>query len=202
MLSRNITNSRHSPPFKFELSVWFLLALGLLMFASDGLAVWALYAAAVHEAAHLIVIYACGYGIGRVSLNAGGARISLRGEPSRRALFFIVLSGCAGNIAAAAAVKLMGGQSLRAYIFIGANILLCALNILPHSSLDGGKLLRLMLAESAKSDKIIFISDTVCVFLLTACGVLIFLLGGKNPTALLLGLCLVAKLPVFEQKKH
>ena len=180
----------------------FLLSLGLLMFVTGGLAVWAVFAALAHEAAHLLAIYACGFGLRRVSFHGGGVRMELNAEPPRAKAALILVSGCFGNLLAAGAVKAFGGASLRAYIFFGANLLLCALNALPHSSLDGGKLLRLVLGERPNADKTAFICDVAVTFLLTAAGILIFLKCGRNPTALLLGFCLVAKLPIFGKKSY
>lgn len=180
----------------------FLLSLGLLMFVSGGLAVWAVLAALAHEAAHLLAIYACGFRVRRVSFHGGGARMELNAEPPTAKSALILASGCFGNLLAAGAVKAFGGASLRAYIFFGANLLLCALNSLPHSSLDGGKLLRLALGERPNAEKIAFACDVTVTFLLTAAGACVFLFCGKNPTALLLGLCLVAKLPVFGKKSY
>lgn len=180
----------------------FLLSLGLLMFVSGGLAVWAVFAALAHEAAHLLAIYACGFRVRRVSLHGGGVRMELNAEPLRAKAALILASGCFGNLLAACAVKAFGGASLRAYIFFGANLLLCALNALPHSALDGGKLLRLALGERPRAERIAFVCDVAVTFLLTAAGALVFLKCGRNPTALLLGLCLVAKLPVFGKKSY
>lgn len=201
-MSPSITNSRRSPALRFDVSVLFLLALGLLMFASGGLAVWALPAALAHEAAHLAAIYACGMRVRRVSFHGGGVRMELNAEPPKAKATVILASGCFGNLLAAGAVKAFAGASLRAYIFFGANLLLCALNALPHSSLDGGKLLRLALGESPGAERITLCADVAVTFLLTAAGAFVFLNCGKNPTALLLGLCLVAKLPVFGKKSY
>ena len=172
------------------------------MFVSGGLAVWAVLAALAHEAAHLLAIYACGFRLRRVSLHGGGARMELNAEPPKAKAALILVSGCFGNLLAAGAVKAFGGASLRAYIFFGASLLLCVLNALPHSSLDGGKLLRLALGDGRKAAKTAFVCDVAVTFLLTAAGALIFLKCGKNPTALLLGLTLIAKLPIFGKKSY
>lgn len=208
-MSRSITNSprsgragRLAPPVRFDMSVPFLLSLGLLMFVSGGLALWAVFAAAAHEAAHLLAIYACGFRVRRVSLHGGGARISLDRDPPPAKAALMLAAGCFGNLLAAGAVKAIGGASLRAYIFFGANLILCALNALPHSALDGGKLLRLALGGRPNAEKVAFVCDVAVTFLLTAAGACVFLFCGKNPTALLLGLCLVAKLPVFGKKTY
>ncbi|MBO4935066.1 MAG: hypothetical protein J5441_07890 [Clostridia bacterium] len=200
-MSASITSSRRSA-LRFDVGVPFLLSLGALMFVSGGLAVWAALAALTHEAAHLLAIYACGFRVRRVSLHGGGVRMELNSEPPKGKAALILASGCFGNLLAAGAVKAFGGASLRAYIFFGANLLLCLLNILPHSSLDGGKLLRLALGERGSAAKVAFCADVAVTFLLTAAGAMIFLKCGKNPTALLLGLCLVAKLPVFGKKSY
>ena len=198
----NTTNLRHKETHSFNISVWFLLSLGILMFKSGGLAVYAVCGALIHELGHLLAIFASGCSLKYASFNLGGIRMGLKETPSRKRLLLILLSGCAANIFAVVAFKIFGGDSLRGFIFVGGNLVLCALNLLPHSSLDGGKLLRLALSSSANCEKIVFASDVAVVFILTLLGGLVFMLGGKNPTALLLALCLVAKLPIFGKKKH
>ena len=208
-MSASTTSSRRSRNraacgsrgLRFDVGVPFLLSLGMLMFVSGGLAVWAVFAALAHEAAHLLAIYACGFRVRRVSLHGGGVRMELNAEPPKAKAALILAAGCFGNLLAAGAVKAFGAASLRGYIFYGASLLLCALNALPHSSLDGGKLLRLALGDGRKAAGISIVCDVAVTFLLTAAGALVFLKCGKNPTALLLGLCLVAKLPVFRARK-
>lgn len=184
------------------MSVPFLIVLGLLMFVSGGLAVWAVFAAAAHEAAHLLAVYACGFRVRRFSFHGAGARMELDRDPPPAKAALMLAAGCFGNLLAAGAVKAFGGASLRAWIFFGANLLLCALNALPHSALDGGKLLRLAIGERTSAAKTAFICDVAVTFLLTAAGAYIFLRFGKNPTALLLGLCLVSKLPLPRKKSY
>ena len=200
--SRGRTKSPRSPELRFDLGVAFLLSLGLLAFISGGLAVWAVFAAVVHEAAHLLAIYACGFRLRRMSLHAGGVRMELNAEPPKAKAALIFAAGCFGNLLAAGAVKAFGGASLRSYIFFGANLILCVLNALPHSALDGGKLLRLALGERPNSERISFVCDVAVTFLLTAAGAYVFFAFGKNPTALLLGLCLVSKLLTFRKNSY
>ncbi|MBR5769017.1 MAG: hypothetical protein IKX98_02805 [Clostridia bacterium] len=201
-MSANITSSRRSQGLRFDVGVAFLISIGVLAFISGGLAVWAVFAAAAHEAAHLLAIYACGLRLRRVSLHAGGVRMELNAEPPKTKAALILAAGCFGNLLAAGAVKAFGGASLRAYIFFGANLILCALNALPHSALDGGKLLRLALGERPNAERISFVCDVAVTFLLTAAGAYIFFTFGKNPTALLLGLCLVSKLLTFRKNTY
>lgn len=201
-MSVNTMPLRADEAIGFNVSVWFLLSLGLLMFKSGGLAVYAVLGALIHEIGHIIIIFAVGAGLKYVSFDLSGFRLGLRGTPPRGKLMLILLSGCAANLLAVAGFRAFGGgNSVRAFLFTGGNLLLCVLNLLPHSSLDGGKVLRLILGDRKNSEKLLFAADVATLFILILLGGVIFMRGGKNPTALLLALCLVAKLPVFGKKR-
>ena len=202
-MSANTTNLLRREVGGFNISIWFLFSLGLLMFRSGGLAVYAVCGALIHELGHLIAIFALGCGLKYISFNLGGIKIGLKETPSTGKLLIILISGCAANLFAAAAFRFFGGgDSLRGFIFIGGNLVLCLLNLLPHSSLDGGKLLYLAVSKKRNCEKISFAADITVLFILTLAGGLIFMIGGRNPTALLLAVCLLAKLPIFGKKKH
>ena len=95
--------SRASESVGFNISIWFLLSLGLLMFKSGGLAIYAVLGALIHEVGHIIVIFAVGAGLKYISFDPSGFRLGLRNSPTRGRLMLILVSGCAANLLAVAA---------------------------------------------------------------------------------------------------
>jgi len=139
-----------SPPCKVQftggfllLAAWFVLANGWAPLAT------VLGAAAVHELGHWIALRRLGAAVTgfRVSvlgavLETDSGRLSYGGELAA------VLAGPAANLLAALALtaldrgRLPGGGCW--FAFIGANLVLCAFNLLPIRPLDGGRALYLL----------------------------------------------------------
>lgn len=132
------------PPCKITggfwvLAVWFTLANGWEPLAT------VLAAAFVHEMGHWLVLRLLGAEVTGFRVSALGAvletdsrRLSYGGELAA------VLAGPAGNLLAAVALAAFGKGRWSAGI--GANLLLCAFNLLPIRPLDGGQALYLLAA--------------------------------------------------------
>lgn len=133
-----------SPPCRVHVSggfavlaAWFVLANGWEPLAT------VLGAAAVHELGHWAVLRALGAEVAGFRLSVLGAvletdsgRLSYGGELAA------VLAGPGANFLAALALTALGGGRWTA--LIGANLVLCAFNLLPIRPLDGGRALYLL----------------------------------------------------------
>lgn len=124
------------------LTVWFVLANGWEPLAT------VLGAAAVHELGHWAVLRALGAEVTGFRLNVLGAvletdsrRLSYGGELAA------VLAGPAGNLLAALVLTALGKGRWPAAV--GANLVLCAFNLLPVRPLDGGRALYLLASWTA-----------------------------------------------------
>lgn len=121
------------------LAGWFVLANGWRPLVT------VLTAAAVHELGHWLVLRRMGTRVSGFRLSALGAvletdsaQLSYGGELAA------VLAGPEANLLAAAALAALGEDRWSAGI--GANLLLCAFNLLPICPLDGGRALYLLAA--------------------------------------------------------
>lgn len=121
------------------LAVWFVLANGWEPLVT------VLGAAAAHELGHWAVLRALGAEVTDLRLSALGAvletdsgRLSYGGELAA------VLAGPAANLLAALVLTALGGGRWPAAV--GANLVLCAFNLLPIRPLDGGRALYLLLS--------------------------------------------------------
>ena len=128
---------------RIEIGGGFLLLLALLLLTEEQLTGPFLMACAVHEAGHLLMLYALGGRAERIRCTAGGAEISVAPVPciSYPAEALSVLSGpLAGLILALAAAR------LGFYVTAGVSLVLTVFNLLPLRRQDGGRLLYLLLA--------------------------------------------------------
>ena len=133
-----------SPPCKVRVSggfvllaVWFVLANGWEPLAT------VLGAAAVHEWGHWVVLRLLGAEVTGFRLSALGAVLETdSGRLSYGRELAAVLAGPAGNLLAALA--LTAAARGRWPAAVGANLVLCAFNLLPIRPLDGGRALYLL----------------------------------------------------------
>ena len=120
-----------SPGF-FLLILWFAQANGWQMMAT------VLSAAAVHELGHWLMLRCVGgnvrglhIGLFGAVLETDSAALSYAGE------LLAILAGPAANVFCALAA--VGWQGEAQSVWIGANLVLCAFNLLPIRPLDGGR---------------------------------------------------------------
>lgn len=129
-----------SPGF-YALLVWFAAVNGLRPLLT------VLSAALVHECGHWLTLRRFGARVREVRLNACGA--ALESDCSRLSYgreLLCVLAGPGANLLAAALCRATGNPWPA---FAGANLILCAFNLLPVRPLDGGRALELLLAWAA-----------------------------------------------------
>ena len=137
------------PPYNIRVSggfvllaIWFVLANGWEPLAT------VLGAAAVHELGHWAVLRMLGAEVTGFRLGVLGAVLE---TDSRRLPYggelAAVLAGPAGNLLAAFLLTVLGKGRWSAAV--GANLVLCAFNLLPIRPLDGGRALYLLSAWAA-----------------------------------------------------
>lgn len=129
---------RVSPGFCL-LTAWFALDNGWRLLGT------VLGAAAVHELGHCLALGLLGTPVTGLRVGIFGAELTA----DRRGLSYpgelaAVLAGPGANLLCAAALTLLGGT--RWAVFTGANLVLCAFNLLPVRPLDGGRALYLLTA--------------------------------------------------------
>ena len=129
-----------SPGFLL-LAAWFTLANGWRTLLT------VLAAAAVHELGHCLVLRALGARISGLRIDLLGAELTAdRSALSYGGELASVLAGPAANLLCALALTLLGGGG---HFAAGAELVLCAVNLLPVRPLDGGQALYLLVSWRA-----------------------------------------------------
>lgn len=124
------------------LTVWFVLANGWEPLVT------VLGAAALHELGHWIALCMLGAKAAALRLSVLGAAMEVdSGRLSYGGELAAVLAGPAANLLAALVLTALGGGRWPAAV--GANLVLCAFNLLPVRPLDGGRALYLLVSWAA-----------------------------------------------------
>ncbi len=139
-------------------------------------------AALIHELGHLAAAVACGVRITGMRLDLFGARLELPGLLSYRQELFVALGGPAANLLTAAvlfrawtacgcpvcgASPSLSGWALVLGVLLPASLGLCAVNLLPVASLDGGRILSCLLSLTLGADVARRVLRLLSLFLLT-----------------------------------
>ena len=124
-------------------------------------------AALIHELGHLAAAVACGVRIAGMRLDLFGARLELPGLLSYRQELLVALGGPAANLLTAAvlfrawitcgcpvcgASPSLSGWALVLGVLLPASLGLCAVNLLPVATLDGGRILSCLLSLTLGAD--------------------------------------------------
>lgn len=139
-------------------------------------------AAAVHELGHCLAlglmnvpVTGLNVGVFGAELEADRSRLSYSGELAA------VLAGPGANLLCAALLTALCGT--RCAVFTGANLVLCAFNLLPVRPLDGGRALYLMTAWAAgpaAGDRVVrWIGGTAALLLAALLGWVMLRTGGS-----------------------
>ena len=124
------------------LTAWFVLANGWEPLVT------VLGAAAFHELGHWTVLHLLGAKAAALRLSVLGAAMEVdSGRLSYGGELAVVLAGPAANLLAALVLTALGGERWPAAV--GANLVLCAFNLLPVRPLDGGRALYLLVSWAA-----------------------------------------------------
>lgn len=182
---------------RVEISGGALLVWALLYYMdSSGTALWVLLGCTCHELGHCLAVRLLGGKVSRLRLTFAGAelRLSTARKLSHGKMLLVTLAGPVTNLllALSSAVLARYGLGKGLYIFTGINLGLAAFNLLPAGWLDGGMLLRELLAwlgrEELGERLTGLCSAVVTALLLGAGSILLWHSGGRNFTLLLGGL--------------
>lgn len=139
-------------------------------------------AALIHELGHLAAAVACGVRITGMRLDLFGARLELPGLLSYRQELLVALGGPAANLLTATvlfrawtacgcpvcgASPSLSGWALVLGVLLPASLGLCAVNLLPVASLDGGRILSCLLSLTLGADAARRVLRLLSLFLLT-----------------------------------
>lgn len=132
----------------------------------------ALLSCFLHELGHLSAMFLFGCPPERLTLYAGGLRLtgSYTKQPSRPQELVILSAGCAVNLALAVISHFIGAQTLAL-----VNLSLMLTNLLPFSALDGGRILALFgsrLRKTAAAVTAVLLAAAVYHFGLSPCAML------------------------------
>ena len=139
-------------------------------------------AALIHELGHLAAAVACGVRITGMRLDLFGARLELPGLLSYRQELLVALGGPAANLLTATvlfrawitcgcpvcgASPSLSGWALVLGVLLPASLGLCAVNLLPVATLDGGRILSCLLSLTLGADVARRVLRLLSLFLLT-----------------------------------
>lgn len=140
------------------------------------------FAALIHELGHLAAAVACGVRITGMRLDLFGARLELPGLLSYRQELLVALGGPAANLLTATvlfrawtacgcpvcgASPSLSGWALVLGVLLPASLGLCAVNLLPVASLDGGRILSCLLSLTLGADVARRVLRLLSLFLLS-----------------------------------
>lgn len=187
---------------KIRVSPFFVLLLAAFLFVDGtGFALLLLFAAALHEAGHLIALKSCGVGIEEISLRAFGIEMTTgdtRYIPYRSELM-IAAAGPAINLlalivtlGAVAAV----GPFWGALFFVACNAALAIINLMPVSGLDGGRILAAVLLPSLgppRADRVLAVVSAVSSGIVAGAGLWLLWVTKYNFSLAMIGAYLIAR---------
>ena len=139
-------------------------------------------AALIHELGHLAAAVACVVRITGMRLDLFGARLELPGLLSYRQELLVALGGPAANLLTAAvlfrawtacgcpvcgASPSLSGWALVLGVLLPASLGLCAVNLLPIATLDGGRILSCLLSLTLGADVARRVLRLLSLFLLS-----------------------------------
>lgn len=160
----------------------------------------------IHELAHLIAAAGIGLKVSHIALYPFGVNLRLKNKIVDTIADEIILyaAGPAANAVMASAALIIGRGAPSYYLsfFYRANIILLIINLLPAAPLDGGCILKKLLAYrfgGAAADRTARILSAVFSFMLLGAGVCVLYMTGYNYSVMLLAVFMIGS--VFTQKE-
>lgn len=170
-------------------SFW-LLILAAAIVSPAQVVVSVLLAAALHECGHLAALRFFHVPVEGLRLTALGA--VLYADGARRLSYgrelLVTLAGPAANLLCALPAGAFARNWEALYVFAGANVVLCAYNLLPIRPLDGGRALYLAAAfffGPMVGDAVAAVVGTACALALLVLGVYLSVVAGSGMLFLL-----------------
>lgn len=156
---------------RFSFSFGFFFVLAFLCTDSSILAAYSLVFCVIHELAHLFAMREFGAEVTEVSFYGGGIKISSHGlsELGKAQQLAVYSAGCITNISMALIYLVINSAELALI-----NLCLAAMNLLPISYLDGGKILSILFPQKVKMLKSLSFITAVLVVVLFVFGVVLF----------------------------
>ena len=157
----------------------------------------ALAAAAAHEAGHWVAAWGVGVPVRGIFLDMLGARMELAGTPSYGQELFVAAAGpFVSLVGAGVAYPLAAAGSGVAEVFFGASLVFGGVNLLPIGTLDGGRMLRCVVA-SLWGDRAavgtLRVTTGICLGLLWLLAAYGLLRGSGFLSAFVFSLCLLER---------
>lgn len=180
-------------PVSFRLEVrpsfWVLLALLLLTGENSRMLLLCFIACAAHELGHLLAALLLGLTVRRLAVSAMGLVLDIPRDCSYRGEFLLAASGPAASVLFALLVSRLEGEG--SALLAGISLIQGCFNLLPVQPLDGGEMLRVLLAQFLPPDKswqaARLIGYAVCVSAI-AFGSVLAVMG--NPALLIMSIAL------------
>ncbi len=187
---------------KIRVSPFFVLLLAAFIYIDGtGFALLLLAAAALHEAGHLIALRGCGVSIEEVGLRTFGIEMvtgDTRYLPYRSELM-IAAAGPVSNLfamlvtlGAVAAI----GPFWGALFFVACNAALAAVNLMPVSGLDGGRMLAAILLPKLgppRAERILSIISAAFSGVVAGAGLWLLWVTKYNFSLAMIGVYLIAR---------
>ncbi len=157
----------------------------------------ALIASLLHEMAHIIMLYFVGECADSIILAPQGAKLVRSGKMiSYKSEILVLLAGCILNFTLFA-ILYSFSESLSLKLFAVVNLSLGIFNMLPLGTLDGGRILKILLKNilsSQRAELVCKIVSIIVVLAFVVVGVWLITNGRKNVSLLYTSIYLIAML--------
>ena len=164
---------------------FYLLILAAAIVSPAQVVVSVLLAAALHECGHFAMLRLFRVPVEGLRLTALGAVLYAKG--ARRLSYgrelLVTLAGPAANLLCALLAGAFAKNWAALYVFAGANVILCAFNLLPIQPLDGGRALYIAAAfffGPMVGDAVSAVVGTACALSLLVLGIYLSIVSGSG----------------------
>ena len=164
---------------------FYLLILAAAIVSPAQVLVSVLLATALHECGHLAILRLFRVPVEGLHLTALGAVLYAKGAQrlSYGRELLVTLAGPATNLLCALLAGAFAKYWAALYVFAGANVILCAYNLLPIQPLDGGRALYLAAAfffGPMVGDAVSAVVGTACALSLLVLGIYLSVVSGSG----------------------